>query len=657
MNITKSEKKRVVAYARVSTNSNDQKNSFEAQQTYFQRELSKNPDYTLVVLPTNTNGIYADRGWSGTKLVRPALDQMLQDAGLRQVISEETGKKTDKYEIVGKPLFDCIFVKDTTRFARNVSADDLLKTLRQNGVIVHFLDIKRTTENLNDITAIQIFLSLGESESSRKSESVKFGYKEGARKGNVYMGGAIIGYDYVKKDNSRPYETNILKANKDADLVRLVFDLYTEEGLGHQQICKELAKRGYFNSKGNQYTRSTIARILANEKYTGTNTAGRYTYGDIFNKKQVEIDYDNEVRVKAREATKRLADEGIVQRIEPIISREQFEKARQIRDQNKKTYSNDSTYHGITDFARKIKCGKCGAWYTAQSRKYTTVIECKNCGSKHVVQVEKRETHFQCRKCGETAIVPTKDAIKNKCKITRYYACSHRFANDEANGIPKCDNPSIREVQLDELLNSSYYYENRLESIEEIQGAAELCIQALEEAIQTDNDALVHDLDRQIKELTVQKDRLIPLFAKGIYNEEQLETTTNEYNEQINSLIIKRNQLAKGNDDIRADIATVTELLQAANEEETTVRRALKTGVFPEKTRKELLKDVDYISIDAFGVPTIVFKSLSKMEQTIAYLDSIRSSYKSDNTEDTESEQTLEDVLQNVQKKGTVVRK
>lgn len=622
-------KLRCVAYARVSTNKNDQKNSFEAQQSYFQRELSKNKDYTLVVLPTNTDGIYADRGWSGTKLVRPALDAMLQDAGLKQVISEETGKKTDKYEIVSKPLFDCIFVKDTTRFARNVSADDLLKTLRQNGVIVHFLDIGRTTESLTDITAIQIFLSLGESESSRKSDSVKFGYKEGARNGTVYMGGSIIGYDYIKKDNSRPYETNILKANKDADLVRLVFNLYTERLMGHQQICNELVRKdsngkyvynngkGWFNSKGNKYTRSTISRMLANEKYTGTNTAGRYTYGDLFNKKQREIDYNDEVRVKAREATQRLADEGLVQRIEPIISREQFEKAQEIREQNRKAFNNDKTYHGITDFARKIKCGKCGAWYTAQSRKYC--IEAK--------------------------------------EMIRYYACAHRFAYDEVNGVPKCENPSIREDRLDELLNSSYYYENRLASIEEIQGTAELCLQALEEAIQADNDTLVQDLETQIVELTAEKDRLIPLYARGIYSEEQLERTTNEYNEQIKALRSKRNQLAKGNDDIRADIATVTELLQAANDEETEVRKALKTGMFPERTRKEQLKDIDYISIDTFGTPTIVFKSLNEMEQTITYLDHIRSSYTSNDTQDTAPKQTLDEVLQDAYKKGEMVRK
>lgn len=607
----KTQKKRVVAYARVSTNKQDQKNSFENQQSYFLRELSKNEDYTLVSLPTNTSGIYADRGTSGTKLVRPQFTQMLLDAGLKQVISEETGKVTDKYEIIDKPKFDIIFVKDTTRFARNVSADDLLKTLRQNNVIVHFLDIQRTTEKLEDITAIQIFLSLGESESSRKSASIKMGYKEGARKGNIYFGGKMIGYDYIKKDSSRPYETNILRANKDAELVRLVFDLYTEEGLGQQQICKELAKRGYMNSKGKQYTRSTIRRMLGNEKYTGVNTAGRYTYGDLFNRKQVEIDYNDEVRVKARQETQRLADEGIVTRIEPIISKEQFKKAQEIKEQNRAKFNNDCSYHGITDYARKIKCGKCGAWYTAQSRKY-------NIG---------------------------------KDMQTRYYACKHRFAYDEMNNVPKCNNPSIREDKLDELLNSSMYYENRLEVVREILGAGEQCTHTLKNAISENNDKEVIKLQDKIADLTSARDRLIPLFAKGIYSEEQLESTTKEYNTQIDSLKLKINQLSKGNDEIRADIETIKGLMQSAEEEEKEILQALKTKKYPKRTRKELLKDIDYISIDIFGEPSFVFKSLNEIEKAISYIEQITATYTTEQIDST-PKKTFEEVLEQAEKSG-----
>lgn len=643
-----SKKTRVVAYARVSTDQQVKDgNSLENQRTYFTRELAKNDDFVLVSLPTNDGGIYADAGVSGTKLSRPAFDRMLKDAGLTKVIDEDTGKETSAYKIAAKPKFDVIFVKDTTRFARNVSVNSLLQLLKDNGVLVHFLDLGKTTESNEDMTYIQIFLSFGERESRDRSRKVQFGYAEGARQGNIYMGGGIIGYDYVKKDKKDPYNTNILRANKDAELVRLVFDLYTEQEMGHQQICKELARRGYFNAKGNQYTRSTISRMLKNEKYVGVNTAGQYTWGeDLFSKKLTEREYDDDLRVQAREATQRLADEGVVTRIEPIISREQFDKAQAIREQNRAAVNNDCSYHGVTPFARKIKCGRCGAWYTSQSRKYTAQIKCENCGALHIEQIEKPKRKVKCRKCGEYYTVPSRDTMIDKCKVIRYYACGHRFAYDEEHGIDKCNNPSIREDELDELLNSSYYYENRLNSIDEIQGAGELCIEALEAAIDTDNDAHVVKIQAEIDRLTDERNNLLPLYAKKTYPVEVLDEMTDGYNSQINTLTAQKSQLAKTNDELRADITQVRQLMDAAQEEEAEIREALKTREFPKRDRKHQLKDVDYISIDVFGTPTIVFKSLNEIQRTIDYIDSITATYrKNEEQPETGTKKTLKDVL------------
>ena len=118
-----SQKRRVVAYARVSTDSDDQKNSYDNQKRYFERIIKANENYEFL-------GVYADQGLSGTKLFRPEFDRLLRDAGLKRVVDEETGKPVDAYVIVNKPIIDLIYVKDITRFARNVSADALLKTLQ-----------------------------------------------------------------------------------------------------------------------------------------------------------------------------------------------------------------------------------------------------------------------------------------------------------------------------------------------------------------------------------------------------------------------------------------------------------------------------------------------------------------------------------------------
>jgi len=602
----KTQKTRVVAYARVSTSQQvNDGNSLENQRTYFQRELAKNTDFVLVSLPSNDGGIYADAGVSGTKLNRPAFNLMLKDAGLSKVIDEETGKETDAYKIVAKSKFDVIFVKDTTRFARNAMVLPIIQLLKDNDVLVYFLDLGKTTASNEDMTYIQIFLSFGERESRDRSRKVQFGYAEGARQGNVYMGGSIIGYDYIKKDKKDPYHTNILRANKDAELVRLVYDLYTEQELGHMQICNELTKRGYRNAKGKPYGRSTISRMLKNEKYVGVNTAGKYTWGDdLFSKKLTERAYDDELRVQAREATQRLADDGVVIRIEQIISREQFDKAQAITERNRKKFNNNCSYHGITSYARKIKCGRCGAWYIAQCRKY-------------------------CIEAGT---------------MIRYYGCSHRLTYDEKNGINRCLNPSIREDKLDELLNSGFYYEHRLGAIEEIQGAGEICIDELEAAIDCDNDNAVSRIEADIKRLTEEKNRLLPLFVKGIYDEETLEQMTRDYNSQIHDLSLRKSQLSKTNDELRADIVQIRKLMDAAKEEEDEIRQALATGQFPERDRKHQLKDVDYITIDIFGNPQIQFKSISDIQKVISYIDSITATYKKQG-EIVETKKSLAEVL------------
>ena len=569
--------KRVVAYARVSTAYDDQKNSFENQQSYFLRELAKNDGYELVRLSSNRDGIYADRGISGTKLVRPEFKKMLEDAGLHEIVSEETGKLTGRYEIVGEAKFDIIFVKDTSRFARNASVDDILKTLRANGVIVHFLDMHKTTEKYEDLTAIQIFLSLSESESTRKSDSVKFGYKEGARKGNIYMGGKIFGYDYIRKDPKNPFETNILKVNDaEAKVIRRVYDMYTEEGLGHQQICKKLGEEGYYNSNGKQYTRSTIKRWLCNEKYAGVNTAGRYTYGDIFNKRQQEIDYNDEVRVKAREETQRLADEGIVTRIPAIVSREQFEKAQDIMKHNRKAFNCNCTYHGITDYARKIKCGKCGAYYISASRRYND----------------------------------------QKKMDLRYYACSHRHAYDEAHGIEKCTNPSIREDKLDAMLSDQAYSEQKYECLKHVIEEGEKCIRILRQAINVDTDLVVRELNEKIDVLKGKKNKLLPLYMDEKFDREQLDQMTSELNEQIDKETEKCKFLSKHNDGIRDLIHEVEEIVDSAEREKWTIEKYNMCGIYPVRSRKEQLQDIESITINADGNPEIVLKSLVEIEKT-----------------------------------------
>lgn len=574
-------KRKVVAYARISTDKKDQQNSLQNQKTYFQRELERNNDIRLVHMNISglcEDGVYYDEGRSGTKLHRPAFDKMLEDAGLQAVIDADSEKKTTAYKIVRKPKFDYIFVKDTTRFARNIVAIDVLRILKENNVFVRFLDIGKTTENDADMTYIGIFLQFAEQESTDRSRKVHFGYAESIRQGKIYTGGRkLIGYDLDEK-------TNCLIINeKEAELVRLVFDLYTEEGLGQQLICNKLAELGYFNLKGNKYTRSTIGRMLCNEKYRGESNSGRYEYkgysGLFTHQPKTMRNYDDELRQQARDAQQKLLEQGIV-KIPAIISEEQFEKAQRITESNRKAYNNNCTYHGTTDYKRKIKCGCCGAWYTAGCKKYMPTIKAVN----------------------------------------RYYSCKHRTTYDEANGIPKCNNPSIKENELDTFLNSNAYYNHRMQSVISLLEMADFAKRRLGQFINADNTKAVENIDNDILSITEKRKRLLALYADGMYSKQELDELTSDYTQQIDNLTAKREQLAKGNEEILKQVAEIDVLCREGKKELQELKHIIETEDYPKKTRKELLRDVDYITIDKTGKPHITFKSTSAMHDTTLML-------------------------------------
>lgn len=164
---------KVCAYCRVSTKEDEQLDSYNNQIRFFEREFGERAGYELVE-------IYRDRGTSGTKLSRPGFDKMILDAGI-----DKRHIDGDLYRIIDKPKFNRILVKNASRFARNVSADMLLKTLKKNGVFVDFVSSGVSTENNDENIIVNIYLAIAEGESREKSERVRFGIKEGIKRGST----------------------------------------------------------------------------------------------------------------------------------------------------------------------------------------------------------------------------------------------------------------------------------------------------------------------------------------------------------------------------------------------------------------------------------------------------------------------------------------
>lgn len=589
---------RAVGYVRVSTKKSEQKNSLENQRAHFQRILSEKEGYTLVSLPTNDGGIYADKGYSGTKLSRPAFDRMLYDAGLRRIIDDTTGKPAPEYSFrVECPSeFDTIFVRDASRFARDTKVIPILQMLLNNGVSVYFESIDKSTSISDDWTFIQIFFNFAESESRQRSEKVKAGYAEGVRKGRLYAGSIPLGFDYLPINEDNPLEGNRLVANEKAVVIRTIFDLY-EEGLGSKHIEQRLEHLGYTTANGGHIDRSVIRYILQNEKYMGENNSGRFTHGDLFNKKLAKVPYDDATRVAGRKASakigKKMAKEGKVQ-IEPIISKEQFARVQELFAKQSAKYKNKERYKSVNPYAGKLKCAHCGA----------------PCLVSYSVPQKDKEGN------------PLKDANGEVIR-NRRYLCSNAYQH----GKKACPASSFNEKVIDNLLDSSIYFERELEMLEDLQGAGESCLIVLNEAFNKDNNEAVKLLDADIEKLTKERSRLLSLYAKGIYDEKELERLTGDYTKQIEDLEERRKQLSKTNDEVQADIKLVKGYLSTATKEEKRIKEILKSKKYNAIDRKSKLKDIDYISIDPFGEPTIVFKAFTDVQKVIEYIDHMAEMY------------------------------
>lgn len=309
---------RVAAYCRVSTDKEDQANSFESQKRYFTAYIRRNPDWQL-------HQIYADEGITGTSTrKRVQFNRMISDA--------HAGK------------FTWILTKEISRFSRNI-LDTITYTreLKRIGVGVYFL-----TENLNSMNPesemLLTFMGvLAQEESRRTSSRVKWGQTRRMEQGVVF-GHSLLGYQVR--------DGKITINREEAELVRLIFRKYVLEHKGTSVIARELREAGFCTKTGNSDWRAShIVKILRNEKYAG----------DLIQRKTYTPDYLTHVRQRNRGQ-----EELVVLRDhhEAIISREIWDAAQaELASRNKHGGQGHSNRYL---FSGRIQCGECGAVFVGR---------------------------------------------------------------------------------------------------------------------------------------------------------------------------------------------------------------------------------------------------------------------------------------------------
>lgn len=314
---------KIAAYCRVSTDKEDQANSFESQQRYFREYIGLQPDWELYE-------IYADEGISGTSTKnRTAFHRMLQDARNHR--------------------FDRILTKEVSRFSRNI-LDTITYTreLRSLDIGVVFLNDGIFTLDPDSELRLSIMGSLAQEESRRTSSRVKWGQTRRMEQGVVF-GRSLLGYD-VKNGK--------MTVNPEgAEIVRLIFHKYVQERKGTTVIARELEEAGYQTLTGRNTWRNTVVlKILKNEKYCG----------DLKQKKTITPDYLTHQKKynRGEEAFIFLKDHH-----QPIVSREMWDAAqREIarRDVDGRVPAGHGSLYPLSG---KILCSQCGRNFTSHSRR------------------------------------------------------------------------------------------------------------------------------------------------------------------------------------------------------------------------------------------------------------------------------------------------
>lgn len=312
-------RKRVAAYCRVSTDHEDQANSFESQQRYFRQYIERNPDWELYE-------IFADEGISGTNTKkRSEFKRMIACA-----------KEGD---------FDLIITKEISRFARN-TLDSIYYTrdLKKHGVGVIFMNDNINTLDGDAELRLAIMSSIAQEESRKTSERVKWGQKRQMEQGVVF-GRSMLGYDV--KDGK-------MTVNEDgAKIVRLIFHKFANESKGTHVIARELREAGITPMRVKEWSNTVILRVIRNEKYCG----------DLVQKKTFTPDF-----LSHEKKYNRGEEEFVIikNHHEPIVSRELFEKANRILDEKSLTQEGKAKHSNRYPFSGKIKCGCCGSSYVAR---------------------------------------------------------------------------------------------------------------------------------------------------------------------------------------------------------------------------------------------------------------------------------------------------
>ena len=335
---------RVAAYCRVSTDSEEQLTSYEAQRTYYTDKIMSNPEWTMA-------GLFADEGITGTSAQkRPEFLRMICQCRQKKI--------------------DLILTKSVSRFARNtVDSLKYVRILKELGLAVFFEEQNINTLDADNEMLLTIHSAFSQAESETMSSRVKWGKREAMREGK-----AIIQYNrlygYRRGDNNKP---EIIP--EQAEVVRRIYQQYLT-GASLRMIQDTLEGEQVLNVAGKpEWSLNVIRNILTSEKYCGDVLMQKTYISDCISRKTI--------RNNGQLPKYLLPDHH-----EAIVDRQTFDavQAEMARRSAGRSPSRKNAPTGRTSYASKyalserLVCGECGTLYRrcvwAKRGKKRTVWRC-----------------------------------------------------------------------------------------------------------------------------------------------------------------------------------------------------------------------------------------------------------------------------------------
>ena len=315
------DKKRVAAYARVSSGKDAMLHSLSAQVSYYSEYIQRNSNWEF-------SGVYADEALSGTKDMRPEFQRMLADCRAGEV--------------------DMVITKSISRFARNtVTLLETTRELKALGIDVYFEEQNIHTISGEGEMILTLLACVAQEESRATSENCKWRIREQFKNGETANWRFLYGY--------RIQQGEVFIDESEAVIVRRIFDEYLS-GDGACCIANRLCSDGIPSYYGGEWTAKRVYAALKNEKYTGNALLQKAYVMDHLTKKKV---------VNNGELPRYYAEDTHP----AIIDMEQFEAVqRRLAAANERTNAKGN-HASRYPFSGMICCGQCGSYYRRKTNR------------------------------------------------------------------------------------------------------------------------------------------------------------------------------------------------------------------------------------------------------------------------------------------------